>query len=153
MDEIGAAIELGRTGDQAGARWALAKIWEGIGTGGDPFHRCTLAHYMADLQDSAESSLDWDLRALGAAAELTDDRTRAHHESLQVAGFLPSLHLNVADGYRRVGDFAAAREHLSLATEFVGVLDDDGYGQTIRGGIANVSAALDARSTERLPTN
>ncbi|KAA0022610.1 hypothetical protein [Antrihabitans cavernicola] len=148
MADITAAVS-----DKEGGRDRLAALWEHIGDDGDPLHRVTLAHYLADLQDSPEDALDWDKRALTAAGELTDARAQAYHPSLTVRGFLPSLHLNLADCYRRVGDFDSARAHLASAHAVVDVLGDDAYGAVVRDGLVNVEQALAANSIERLPTN
>ena len=56
--------------------------------------------------------------------------------------FYPSLHLNLADVYRRLGGGPQARRHLALAQAAVGALDDDGYGRMIREGIARCAARL-----------
>ncbi len=114
-------------------------------------HRCTIGHYVADLCEDAAEALTWDIRALDAAVMLTDERVKAHHASLSVAGFYPSLHLSVADNYRRLNSFAAAALHLEEAKRRLGVLPDDGYGRTVRDGIDHVAAALVTGSTERLP--
>lgn len=150
MAAIGEAMALGRGGDTTDARARLAQLWEQVGVAGDPLHRCTIGHYLADLCDDAAEALTWDVRALDAADALTDDRAKAHHASLSVAGFYPSLHLNLADNYRRLGSLAAASRHLDEARRRLNVLGDDAYGQTVRTGVDNVAAALAARSTERL---
>ncbi|MEJ8277912.1 hypothetical protein [Pseudonocardia spirodelae] len=59
-------------------------------------------------------------------------------------GFLPSLHLNLADVHRRLGEDARARHHLSRAREKAGALPGDGYGAMIRAGIERCGARLDA---------
>lgn len=117
MAKIGAAIELGRAGRRAEARDTFDRLWDEIGPHGDAFHRCALAHYMADLQETDEAELEWDERALDAASGLTDERAQQFHESLQVQGFLPSLHLNLADDHRRLGDADRARKHLEIAED------------------------------------
>ncbi|MTD53171.1 hypothetical protein GKO32_04140 [Amycolatopsis sp. RM579] len=153
MAAIGEAMVLGRGGDAAGARTRLIALWEQVGATGDPLCRCTIGHYLADLCDDAAEALTWDVRALDAADALTDDRAKAHHASLSVAGFYPSLHLNLADNYRRLGSFAAAARHLEEARRRLGALADDGYGQTVRAGVDHVAAALAAGSTERLSSH
>jgi hypothetical protein len=95
---------------------------------GDPLHRCSLAHYMADLYEDPAQALAWDIRALDAVDALTDQRVQEHHAALQVAGFYPSLHLNLADNYRRLGSFEAATEHISAAQEHAPNLPQDAYG-------------------------
>lgn len=140
-------------GDAAEARTRLVALWQRVGAAGDPLHRCTIGHYLADLCDDAAEALTWDVRALDAADALTDDRAMGHHRSLSVAGFYPSLHLNLADNYRRLGSFDAARRHLDEARQRLGVLADDNYGNIIRTGVDHVAAALAAGSTERLPSH
>ncbi|MFF5055156.1 hypothetical protein ACFY1S_18425 [Micromonospora sp. NPDC000663] len=153
MTRIGEAVQLGRSGAPAEARDLLTALWNEIGPTGDTLHRCTLAHYLADLQDTADAELAWDERALAAATDLTDDRAQRHHGTLQVRGFLPSLHLNLADVHRRLGDSTRARVHLATASSLVGHLPDDPYGELIRAGIQHVDEALAAGSTDRLDSH
>lgn len=153
MASILAAVQLGRSGQRAHARDALTALWDRIGAAGDAMHRCTLAHYLADLQDSTEAELVWDERALAAAGDLTDEHAQQHLPAVQVQAFLPSLHLNLADVHRRLHHPAAAREHLATARTFLDHLPDDPYGQMIRGGIQHVCDALDAGSTQRLESH
>lgn len=134
-------------GDREAARVRFQALWEAIGPGGDPLHRCALAHHMADVQDDPREAIAWDERALAAADSLSDDRARAHHESLAVRAFYPSLHLNLAEGHRRLGDADAARKHLLLGRQALDALSDDGYGQLIRGGLDRLAARLEAGDT------
>ncbi|WP_296388647.1 hypothetical protein [Williamsia sp.] len=110
------------------------------------------AHHLADLYDDPARALMWDVRALDAADALTDDWAQHHHASLQVAGFYPSLHLNLADNLRRLGSFDAAAEHLAAARERASALPDGDYGALIRGAIDGVGESVDRRSTERRPS-
>jgi predicted RNA polymerase sigma factor len=128
----------------AAARERYESIWAEVGPDGDPLHVVTLAHQLADLQPDPQAALDWDLRALAAAERLTDERARRHHESLRVAGFRPSLHLNVADDLARLGRTEEARAHLDRAEDFLAALPDAGYGTMIRGGVARLRSTLDA---------
>ncbi|WP_348769838.1 hypothetical protein [Rhodococcus sp. PAMC28707] len=57
----------------------LVALWERVGASGDPLHRCTIGHYVADLCEDAAEALTWDIRALDAADMSTDDRVEAHH--------------------------------------------------------------------------
>ncbi|HET8994507.1 MAG TPA: hypothetical protein VFN32_11960 [Rhodococcus sp. (in: high G+C Gram-positive bacteria)] len=153
MAAITEAVTAGRSGDTAAARLRLENLWDEIGPGGDALHRCTLAHFLADLYDDPATSLTWDIRALEAADSLDDTRVQQEHVSLQIRGFYPSLHLNLADDHRRLGDFDAATEHLTAARIYTDALADDGYGATVLSGIDNVTQAIAARSTERLVTH
>ncbi|MFF1755095.1 hypothetical protein [Nocardia sp. NPDC058244] len=142
-----------RGGDPEGGRTALLDVWTDIGPMGDPLHRCTLAHYLADTYDDPAEALVWDVRALDAADALTDTRLRAHHADLNVAGFYPSLHLNLADNFRRLGAFPAATRHIDAARERLATLGDDAYGTLIRTAVTEVAAAIAARDTTRRPTH
>lgn len=147
MAAITEAVELARDGDRTAGRERLLELWGDLGPLGDALHRCALAHHLADLYADPVEALAWDLRALDAADALTDERVQAEHADLAVAGLYPSLHLNLADGYRRLGSFAAARRHLTSAEEHVPHLHDDPYGRMIRAAISGVSAAIDERDT------
>ncbi|MGW0250403.1 hypothetical protein ACWDYH_27620 [Nocardia goodfellowii] len=149
MDAIMRAVTLGRDGDPERAREGLAEIWASIGPQGDPLHRCTLAHFMADLQPDAAQALAWDIRALDAAAALTNERARQHHATLDVAGFYPSLHLNLADNYRRLGSFEAAQRELDATRTHLHTLGNDPYGATIRTAVDEIESAVRAKSTVR----
>ncbi|MEU8183725.1 hypothetical protein AB0B85_10120 [Micromonospora sp. NPDC049044] len=140
MARIIEAVQLGQSGRPARARELLSALWDEIGPGGDPLHRCTLAHYLADLQDTTEAELGWDERALAAVSDLTDERARRYLPSLQVQAFLPSLFLNLADCHRRLGQPAQAREYLARAGEQVAHLPDDPYGATIRAAVRDFTA-------------
>jgi hypothetical protein len=133
-----------RAGDPAEARARFAAIWAEIGgEDGDPLHVVTLAHFMADVQDDPADELEWDLRALRAADRLTDERVRRHHASLDVRGFYPSLHLNIAAAHEKLGDLPAARAHLAKATAALPHLPEGAYGDLVRGGMEQLRERLD----------
>ncbi|MPY42066.1 tetratricopeptide repeat protein [Streptomyces phyllanthi] len=142
MTRIGQAVMLHHAGDRDEARDRFLNLWAEIGEDGDALHRCTLAHYMADTQDDPADELAWDLRALSAAEELTDGRVAEHHHSLAVRAFYPSLHLNLAADYVKLGRNEAARSQLGLAREAVGALGDDSYGDGIRAAMDRLELQL-----------
>ncbi|MGW5074766.1 hypothetical protein [Rhodococcus sp. NPDC004095] len=152
MDAIAAATTVGRGGDPDTARSQLLALWERITPTGDALHRCTLAHYLADLYPDPAQALIWDVRALDAAAALTDERTQRHHPGLRVAGFYPSLHLNIADNLRRLGSFDAAREHVDAGRGSAHALADDEYGAVLRRALDEVEDAVRQRSTTPRPS-
>ncbi|MFD7629235.1 hypothetical protein ACFV7Q_24950 [Streptomyces sp. NPDC059851] len=148
MEAIGRAVTAGRAGDIGSARRKLLDLWSATGVTGDPLHRCTLAHHLADLYEDPARALVWDVRALDAADALTEQRLQEHHAGLRTAGFYPSLHLNLADDHRRLGSFDAAAEHIGAAREYAPRLPQDPYGDLLRTAIGEVAAAIAARDTD-----
>jgi hypothetical protein len=149
MEAIGQAVTEGRAGDTASARQKLLALWSAIGVTGDPLHRCTLAHHLADLYQDPAQALVWDIRALDAAEAVTEQRVQEHHASLHIAGFYPSLHLNLADNYRRLGSFDAATEHIDAAKAHAPNLPQDAYGALLRTAIGQVDEAITQRDTAK----
>ncbi|NLE78158.1 MAG: hypothetical protein GX610_00985 [Rhodococcus sp.] len=147
MTAIIEAVTKGRAGDSDSAREALLALWATIGSNGDPLHRCTLAHYLADLYDDPAQALTWDVRALDAADAITEQRVQEHHAGLHVSGFYPSLHLNLADNYRRLESFDAASAHIDVAREHSSALPENAYGALVRDGIDGVAEAIARRDT------
>jgi hypothetical protein len=135
LEEITAAVSLGQAGDRETARAQLTALWDAVD---DRQTRCAIAHYLADVQDETSDELDWDLRAL----EVVED-----------TAWLPSLHLNLADDYRRLAQPLQADEHLQLARKHLHLLPADGYGELIRSAVDHVAEALAAGNTDRLPSN
>ncbi|KAF5998615.1 hypothetical protein [Streptomyces sp. WAC00263] len=141
MTRIGQVVMLHHGGDREEARGRFLDLWGEIGEDGDPLHRCTLAHYLADTQDDPADELAWDLRALSAAEELTDAAER--HRSLAARAFYPSLHLNLAADYVKLGRSEAARSHLRRARGAAGALGNDRYGDGVRAAIGRLELRLD----------
>ncbi|MEU4554371.1 tetratricopeptide repeat protein [Micromonospora violae] len=140
---IGEAVQLNHGGERETARRMFEEIWEEIGgEQGDPLQRCTLAHAMADAQDDVEQELLWDQRALTAAGLISKERIAEAGVALSVEGLYPSLHLNLSECYRKLGDLDRAREHLKQAQATIGALGDDPYGQLIRDGLKKVTELL-----------
>ncbi|GAA2729751.1 hypothetical protein [Streptomyces nogalater] len=152
MEAIGQAVTEGRTGNTLSARRKLLDLWSAIGVTGDPLHRCSLAHYLADLYEDPAQALAWDVRALDAADAVTEQRVQEHHASLHIAGFYPSLHLNLADNYRRLGSFNAATEHINAAKEHAPDLPQDAYGALLRTALDEVAEAISRRDTTKRPS-
>lgn len=142
MARIGEGMTLGQRGERAAARELFDRLWVEIGDDGDAFHRCALAHSMADVQDDVREELLWDERALAAADSLTDERVAEGGVATGVAAFYPSLHLNIAECHRKLGDLPAARRHIEQGRARVGALPDDGYGRMIRGGLDRLAEQL-----------
>ncbi|WP_274911148.1 hypothetical protein [Streptomyces sp. WZ-12] len=143
ITRIGQAVQLSHSGEREAARRQFAEIWDEIGgEQGDPLQRCVLAHAMADVQDDAHEELIWDQRALAAAGLVTDARVAQAGVPVPVAGLYPSLHLNLSECHRKLGDLDRAREHLQRARETIGALGDDEYGRLIRKGLEQATERL-----------
>ena len=121
---IGQVVMLHHAGDREEARRRLLDLWTELGEDGDPVHRCTLAHYLADTQDDPADELAWDLRALTEA--------EGAGGALAVRALYPSLHLNLAADYVKLDRAEAARVHLSRARGAAGALGNDSYGDGVR---------------------
>ncbi|MGW7489159.1 hypothetical protein [Streptomyces sp. NPDC054786] len=155
LTRIGQAIMLHRAGDREEARNRLSALWHEIGPQGDAFHRCTLAHYMADTQDDPRDELDWDLRALEAAEGFVTERpgnTAApkvadgpgpRHPLVALRAFFPSLHLNIAADYAALDRPADARAQLRRARVSVNALADGEYRQGLRDAIDRLQLRID----------
>jgi hypothetical protein len=104
--------------------------------GGDAYAKVFLAHSLADVQENPADELAWDLRALAFLAELTDQRAIERGNSGGKNALLPSLHLNLAVDYRRLGDEVNARRHFDLGQAHLDALSGDEYGNSIRSGFA-----------------
>jgi hypothetical protein len=141
MAEIMEAITILHSGDRATARTALLRLWEELGERGTPTQRCTIAHFLADTEDKVEAELAWDLLALRAATGKEQD---ADHDALEpdLASFLPSLHLNVGDAYRRLGDLDRARAHARFGLGQSEAMPAGGYGDMVRTGLERLQTRL-----------
>ena len=144
MDRITAAIGQLHAGDRDGARASFSAIWRDMGDDPDPFHVCTLSHFMADVQNDVERELEWDLRALEAANLVTVGRAQQHHASLSIKSFYPSLHLNVGDAFLRLGDLDQASKHARAAEGAMQDPPETPLAQMTRNGVAALAQRIEA---------
>lgn len=98
------------------------------------------------MQDVPQDELAWDLRALAAGNELTDERVAEAGILGPAAAFFPSLHLNLADVYRRLGEMSRSREHLAAGRSAIAAMEPGGYREMIEEALDRVQAALEDRS-------
>jgi hypothetical protein len=80
--------------------------------------------------------------ALEAADALTDERARQAGAAGSVAGFYPSLHLDLGEAYRRLGDLERACDHLNRGRAARDALGDDGYGRLVKRGLDGLANRL-----------
>lgn len=142
LTRIGQVAILLHAGDREEARTRFGALWAEIGADGDPLHRCTLAHYMADAQDDPLGELDWDLQALRAAESLTEGRPARREPPPKVRALAPSLHLNLAADYAKLERPTEALAHLDRARAASAALGDDPYGDGVRAAITRLGNRL-----------
>jgi hypothetical protein len=130
--EIHEGIRLREAGKAEDARVLLSALWPQVDAAADPFARCFLAHSLADVQDDPGEELRWDLVAMKAGEAVTEGRARERGVPGGRRGLFPSLHLNLAESYLRVGEEYQAREHYAAGLEFVPHLGQDPYSDSIR---------------------
>ncbi|MBD7996178.1 hypothetical protein H9639_12805 [Arthrobacter sp. Sa2CUA1] len=139
---ITTAIGTALGGDQQAGKEALMSCWNATGPT-DHAQRCVLAHYLADTETDLELEISWDEAALQEHRHLDEDDL-APLGIPSTRGMLPSLHLNLGDGYHRNGKITAAREHLALGMASSSALANDGYGKMIAAGLENLARRIDA---------
>ena len=121
--DILAAIAKLHSGDRETARDQLGAIWAHIDQD-DRFHRCVVAHYMADAQTDPVEELRWDQIALAAATGASPAEFDDRFPGVTLASFKPSLHLALAADYERLGELTLARMHAAEAADAATVLPD-----------------------------
>lgn len=141
-EELMQCIALLHGGSRVDARTQLEALWGRLAES-DHFHRCVLAHYMADSQDAVESELEWDERALAAATAASPSEFDGRFPGMALSSFFPSLHLNVASALERLGRRTEALEHAERANEAAGALGDDPLAKMTREGIERLRRRLD----------
>lgn len=140
MDEVMAAVAVTQSGDHSEGRRQLLRLWNEPGLINSPQQRCIVAHFLADTEKDVTAELAWDLLALESA---TGEREGDGNPLLPIlAGFLPSLHLNVGDAYRRAGDHGRAWTHVKAGLRWAEALPDDGYARMIKTGLDRLQARL-----------
>lgn len=134
-------IALLHRGERVAARERFAAVWQQLAAD-DWFHRCVLAHYMADAQDSVLEELTWDERALQAAEAADPGDFDGRFPEVTLASFYPSLHLNVASCLERLGRKVEALDHARRADRAAIALGTGPLAKMTRDGIANLLLRL-----------
>jgi hypothetical protein len=135
------AVQLALAGQSEIARQRLAKLWQELPPD-DFFHRCVLAHYLADLQEDLGAELHWDQLALEAALIASSESFDGQIPDVTRAAFLPSLHLNLASSYERNALLDLARQQAVLARDSVRSLPSTPLGETTRAAILRICSRL-----------
>jgi hypothetical protein len=138
--EILGSVQAVLTGEPVEGRRLMLVCWDRTGPQ-DAAQRCVLAHYLADLEPEVAEEVRWDERALAAYAAVAEDEL-APIGIPSARAMAPSLHLNLGDGYLRLGRPGEAQSQLSAGLAAAGLLDDDGYGALIRQGLDRLAQRL-----------
>ena len=96
------------------ARALYRQAWE---ASTDDYEACIAAHYMARYQETPEDALAWNLEALARAEAVGDDR---------IAGFYPSLYVNLGRSFELLGQEAEAKQYYRMASD-LGLEHQAGY--------------------------
>lgn len=137
--------------EKASAKRELLAAWRALGEDRHA-ERCVLAHYLADTEDDAQAELAWDLLALEAFERCDESALSTYVLGATRASFLPSLELNVAQAYEKLGQWEEARAHAARAEEAARFLADSPLGTLTRGATSRLRASLDAPSRKK-PTS
>ncbi len=129
-------ISLREQGRSPEAKTLMEPLVGEVESGDDAYAKVFLAHSLADVQDNPEDELAWDLRALAFMGELTDQQALDRGNPGGKNALLPSLHLNLAVDYQRLGDDVNARRHFELGQAHLSALSDDEYGDSLRSAFA-----------------
>lgn len=143
MSEWGAvldAVQLTLSGDKELGEQTLRRCWSQT-MPSDHAQRCVIAHYLADLQSDVATEVEWDERALAEFDDVSDTDL-APIGVPNAKGFAPSLHLNVGDGYLRMGRLDDARKHLEEGESALLDVERDGYLQFIGQGLQRLRQRL-----------
>jgi len=140
-DEVIAAVGRAQQG-LPGGHEGLLEQWRAT-SADEHARRCVLAHYLADGEPELADEVAWDELALREHALLDDDALTAIGIP-SARAMAPSLHLNLADGYRRSGLVADAEVQLAAGLAASDALGDDGYGRMVRGGLERLAEQLAA---------
>jgi hypothetical protein len=137
-------------GDRAGAREVYARLWESLEAAGDddPMHRVWVAHVTADAQDDPAEQVHWDLVALRAADAAAE---RGGVDGVSVRTFYPSLHLNLGEGFRRLGDVRRALDHLAEAERHLRGHPDDDERAGIAAAVVGLRERIESPPEDRVP--
>lgn len=140
-EELLAIISTLHAGERELARADFRTLWEKLSPD-DHFHRCVLAHYMADAQDDAEAELHWDRIALDMAMAATPNEFDERFPGMTLASFFPSLHLNLAASHENLGQLNEAVEHIEIAHRASNALPHSPLGAMTAQAITRIRSRL-----------
>lgn len=135
------AVQLSLAGEREAALVRLNGLWESLDEG-DAFHRCVVAHYLANLQADARSELEWDRLALEAALSSSPHAFDGRIPGVDHGSFLPSLYLNLAASHERVGELEGAKQHAAAALQKLDQLGSSPLAELTRAAVIRLCEKL-----------
>jgi hypothetical protein len=140
-----AAVSLAVSGEHEQGRRELMSCWRRT-SATDHAQRCVIAHYLADLHSELHEKVTWDERALSAYAQMGESEL-AVIGIASVREFAPSLHLNLGDGYLRLGRISDAAAQLHAGLDAQDALPQTGYGELVSRGLAGLAKRVEAATS------
>lgn len=123
--------------DAAAARFRDA--WDAHRTA---YQGCIAAHYLARHQPDDTAALEWNRTALRLAEQ-------ADAEGADIAGFIPSLRLNLAHSHELLGQLDEARAELEIALVHLDALPESPYRGVVEQGLVNIRHRIDQHGTDQ----
>ena len=133
------AVSMLQSGDRESARSQLIRLWNDCSMGRSAVQESIIAHFLADTEHDLGAELQWDLLSLKAATGSAGAEQR-HCADAAVRSFLPSIHLNIGDAYRRLGDLPRARQHADAGLTHINALETSDYRHTVIAGLQRLRA-------------
>ena len=133
----GMAVE----GDVDAARQLFEQAWAARR---DDYDASIAAHFLARVQPTVASRLEWNTVAARHVEAVPDERGRA---------FKASLYLNLGDACLAAGDVAAAHDAAVRAVAGIADLPEDGYRTFVAGGIERLQQRLAAAVSSSTPAS
>ena len=112
------------TGELAAAKTCFGQAWA---EASDDWERCVAAHYVARHQDTPEATLHWNEESLRYADAVG---------GATVAGFYPSLYLNIGHSHEMVGDREQAIDGYRNAERLLDALPPGPHADMVKDGVA-----------------
>lgn len=139
--EVLEVTQLILSGQYSLAQTKFEALWQSL-PDDDAFHRCILAHYIADVQADPSDELRWDLQALNTALGASPASFDGRIPDVTYASFLPSLHLNAAASFERVAQLSEAKQQAALAAASAAALGASPLADMTRSAIIRLCAKL-----------
>ena len=117
-------MEAESAGDLTGAMACFEQAWD---EASDDWERCVAAHYAARHQNTPEATLHWNEECLTYAKAVGDET---------VAGFYPSLYLNIGHSHEMLGHREQAIEGYRNAEKLLRTLPPGPYADMVKDGVA-----------------